>query len=58
MANYRVYCLDRQGKITSAEWIEAKDDATAEQATRALGKASRCELWLGNRMVTAIEPAA
>ena len=56
MASYRLYCLDRQGKITSAEWIEADDDAAALSASRALAKPVACELWLRNRMIDRVEP--
>jgi hypothetical protein len=56
MASYRLYCLDRQGKITSAEWLEAADDAAALVAARALGKPMACELWLRDRMIDRIEP--
>ena len=31
MANYRLYRLDGAGKISSAEWLEAEDDADAER---------------------------
>jgi hypothetical protein len=56
MASYRLYCLDRQGKITAAEWIEADDDIAALSAARVLGKPMACELWLRNRMIERIEP--
>ena len=58
MASYRLYCLDRQGKITAAEWLEAEDDASALAATRALGKPMACELWLRNRMIDRLESTA
>ncbi len=58
MASYRLYCLDRQGKITAAEWLEAEDDASALAAARALGKPMACELWLRNRMIDRLEPTA
>ena len=55
MASYRLYCLDWQGKIMAAEWIEAEDDAAALAAARALAKPTDCELWLRNRMIDRIE---
>lgn len=55
MASYRLYCLDQQGKISTAEWIEAEDDAAALAAARALAKPTDCELWLRNRMIDRIE---
>jgi hypothetical protein len=56
MANYRLYCLDERGKITTAEWIEAEDNAAALTAARALGKPMACELWLRDQMIERIEP--
>lgn len=58
MANYRLYCLDRQGKITAAEWIEAEDDASSLAAARTLGKPMACELWLRDRLIGRIEPTS
>jgi hypothetical protein len=55
MASYRLYCLDRQGKIIAAEWVEAEDDTAAMAAARALAKPTDCELWLRNRMIDRIE---
>ena len=55
MASYRLYCLDPQGKIMAAEWVEAEDDAAALAASRALAKPPDCELWLRNRMIDRIE---
>ena len=55
MASYRLYCLDLQGKIASAEWVEAEDDTAALGAARALAKPTDCELWLRNRMIDRIE---
>lgn len=57
MANYRYYCLDRQGKISSAEWIEADSDEAALAAAQGLGKTTPCELWLRNRLVCRVEPS-
>ncbi|MDP9086061.1 MAG: hypothetical protein M3N02_04745 [Pseudomonadota bacterium] len=54
MANYRLYCLDRHGKIAAAEWVEAVDDAAAINAARALAKPTDCELWLRNRLIERI----
>jgi len=52
MAEYRVYCLDGQGQIGLADWIEAESDDEALAKTRALRPdAHQCELWLKNRLV-------
>jgi hypothetical protein len=29
MAHYGLYCLDRTGKISAAEWLQADDDENA-----------------------------
>ena len=57
MPTYRLYCLDGQGKITAAEWIEAANDDAALIAARALAKPAPCELWLRDKMIQRIEPA-
>ena len=57
MFNYRLYCLNRQCKITGAEWVEAIDDAAAGTAARARAMLSDCELWLHNQLIERI-PAA
>jgi D-alanyl-D-alanine carboxypeptidase len=54
MRDYRLYCLDGAGKITSAEWLEADSDAEAVAAARALCKAVTCEVWRRNRFVARI----
>ena len=58
MPSYRLYCLDGAGRITgAAELIEASDNEVAIAAARALRKPSKCEVWLGRRLVATI-PAA
>lgn len=57
LPNYRLYCLDRHDKISTAEWIEAASDDAAVTAARALAKPSDSELWLRNRLIDRI-PAA
>jgi hypothetical protein len=54
MRDYRLYCLDGAGKITSAEWLEADSDAEAVAAARALCKAVTCEVWQRRRFVARI----
>ena len=55
LPSYRLYCLDGAGKITTAEWLEATDDADAERQARdrKLGVAS--EVWDRSRLVARIE---
>jgi hypothetical protein len=52
MADYRLYCLDGQGHISLADWIEAASDEEAiAEARRLRADAHRCEIWLRNRLV-------
>ena len=53
MPAYRLYRLDRAGKIEAAEWIAADDDAQAIQLARETGGA--CELWDRGRLVGRFE---
>ena len=49
---YRLYCLDRTGRISFAEWIDADADAEAVGQARALKNgAIRCEVWEAQRLV-------
>jgi hypothetical protein len=57
MADYRIYCLDRTGSISLAEWIEAGSDEEAVlQAREFKPEAHRCEVWFKNRLVAKINP--
>lgn len=52
MAAYRIYCMDGAGRISSADWIDAKNDEDAVGQTRKLKeKAVRCEIWQKDRLV-------
>jgi hypothetical protein len=55
LPSYRLYCLDGAGKITTAEWLDAADDADAirQAQERKLGVAS--EIWDRSRLVAKIE---
>ena len=57
MPAYRYYHLDGTGRVDSADWLEAADDAsaTAEFSKLAM-KAVNAELWLGNRRVARLNP--
>ena len=55
MPDYRLYCLDGVGKITSGEWIEATGDAEAIMIVRTKKLSLRCELWHENRLVATFE---
>ena len=52
MATYRIYCLDGQGHIGLADWIEATDDDEAIATARKLRPdAHKCEIWQQTRLV-------
>lgn len=55
LPNYRLYCLDGAGKITTAEWLQAADDDDARRQAneRKLGVAA--EVWDRSRFVARIE---
>jgi hypothetical protein len=55
---YRLYCLDGMGKVASAEWIEAEDDAAAIDVAGTLSGGRACELWQNHRLVARIERPA
>ena len=55
--NYRLYRLDGAGKIVSADWLTAADDADAEQQARDDQGQSTLEVWDRNRLVSRIEPS-
>lgn len=58
MAHYRLYRLDGTGRIVSAEWLEAEDDARAELlATERCNGTGAVELWTRNRMIARVESA-
>jgi len=56
MTEYRVYTLDRLGRIGLAEPIIAAGDAEAlAKARRLAANAKRCELWKDNRLVASLD---
>ena len=57
MGDYRLYCLDANGKIRKAEWIQADGDEDALAQARALGRPTACELWQRNRLVGRVDPS-
>ena len=56
MAEYRLYCLDDEGRFTKAHEIEARDDEDAVAKARAMKLAVVCELWARNRLVKKLPP--
>ena len=55
MTEYRMYTLDKLGRIGLAEQIIAPGDAQAvARARRMAVNARRCELWKDNRLVVSL----
>jgi hypothetical protein len=53
---YRLYCLNDEGKIARADWIDAQNDVEAITIARSMRKSVDCEIWKGDRLV-AVVPA-
>jgi hypothetical protein len=51
MLEYRIYCLDDEGKFSKIEEMKAANDAEALAYARALNHDSICEVWSGTRLV-------
>jgi hypothetical protein len=52
MPDYQLYCLDGDGHIGLADWIEADTDEEAVKKARELRPdAHRCEIWLKSKLV-------
>lgn len=58
MNTYRLYSVDRTGKITSAERLFAECDDDAVKIARALSRDCSCEIWKGHTFVAAISTVA
>jgi hypothetical protein len=56
VAEYKIYCLDRAGRIARRSEIEAADDMAAIAAAREQHPVTDCEVWSGTRKV-ALVPA-
>lgn len=55
MPDYRLYCLQGNGKFAAVHEIEADDDADALLKAKALNLPGRCELWRRGRMVAMLD---
>lgn len=58
MHDYRVYVLDRQGKIRKAQWVHCDflDQAIVQVSTET--PEITCEIWDGPRLLATVEPQA
>ena len=57
MSEYRVYCFDHRGKISTSHEFLAADDSEALARTRAMKLETECELWNRDRLIAKIPPA-
>ena len=58
MGNFRLYRLDGAGKIASAEWLDADDEAQALDLARGLNAATTVEVWNRNKLIGRVEPGS
>ena len=56
--NYRYYCLDSTGRPHNAAWFYAETDEDAIKHIEAKHPDSKCEIWLGKRLVATLSPKA
>jgi hypothetical protein len=56
LQSYRLYRLDRLGKVKQGEWIEASDDAEAQRLAREFCglEFPAIEVWQGRRLVATV----
>jgi hypothetical protein len=55
MAKYRLYCLDAEGQIHLAEFVEAANDQDAiRQAHDLKINSMKCEIWNAKRLVATL----
>lgn len=55
MATYRLYCLGRREEIVASHWVRAQTDDDAIELVKKQHPDSKCELWLGQRLVAQFE---
>jgi len=58
MDAYRLYSVDRSGKIVSVRRLDAECDEEAVQFASALHRDADCELWKDNTFVASIPSVA
>jgi hypothetical protein len=56
MGIYRLYCMDGDGRIATADWIEASSDDEAIVLARSKKLSVACELWDRDRLVASLSP--
>lgn len=56
MADYRLYSLERDGRIGLAEWFQAEDDEEAIGRARQMKPdAQRCEVWNHRKLIAVLD---
>lgn len=59
MPSYRVYMLNRAGRILAGEWIDAETDEAAGAAAQAMyEEAPAVEVWRGAKRIAVLPAAA
>jgi len=53
---YRLYCLNDDENVVESHWIEAVSEDEAIENVKKNHPNSRCEIWLGKRLVAEIRP--
>jgi|1186.fasta_scaffold655539_1 hypothetical protein len=54
MSEYRVYCLDLEGRGLDVQLIDALNDKEAIRKAQALDGLRQCEVWSGNRLIAKV----
>ena len=55
VAEYRLYCLAGESKVSKGDWIEADDDEAAIELAKVTHAGYECELWQGKRLVACLD---
>jgi hypothetical protein len=56
MPEYRLYCLNDEGRFAKSHELEAASDADALAQAREMKLPVACELWNRNRLVAKLPP--
>lgn len=56
MAEYRLYCINEQGRFSESHEIIADSDDAAIAKAEELKLPVKCELWQQARLVAALDP--
>ena len=55
LKTYKIYSYDGRHKIVTADMIDASSDEDAIARSTAAGFGSKCEIWLGRRLVAQLD---